>query len=430
MRQTTSRASADILATGFGTVVAMWAVGYVCRLPPAVVPNWLMAVGMLACVPVGGFLAGRYAGRGWRGGLYVGLISSLVNMMILGSLLAGDRPNQLVPSALWWIPGAVLANVLLAGLGALAGGRRPAARSRAINWSAAYAGVVATATLLLLVAGGVVTSADAGLAVVDWPNSFGYNMFLYPLGRMTSGIYYEHAHRLFGSLVGLTVLVLAVHLQRTESRRWLRRLVWLTLLLVVCQGILGGLRVTGRFTLSTLPQDTAPSIRLAIVHGVLGQVIFGIIVAMTVFLSSAWRKAPPGNRVPGAATDRFLGVALVALMVVQLALGAILRHVAQGLLIHVSAAVVVILLAYACAIRACLRDSSPPLPRLGRAMVGLTSLQVALGLAALIAVGVYWDAPQRPATEVVLATGHQAIGAILLACAVMLMVWNCRASRT
>ena len=65
------------------------------------------------------------------------------------------------------------------------------------------------ATLFLLIAGGLVTSAREGLAVVDWPNSFGYNMFLYPPSRMTGGIYYERAHRLFGSLVGLTVLVLA-----------------------------------------------------------------------------------------------------------------------------------------------------------------------------------------------------------------------------
>ena len=87
------------------------------------------------------------------------------------------------------------------------------------------------------------TSAEAGLAVADWPTSFGYNMFLYPFSRMTGGIYYEHAHRLLGALVGLTTLVLALFLQRVETRRWVRRLGWAALLMVVVQGVLGGLRV-------------------------------------------------------------------------------------------------------------------------------------------------------------------------------------------
>ena len=81
----------------------------------------------------------------------------------------------------------------------------------------------------LLAVGGLVTSAEAGLAVVDWPNSFGYNMFLYPLARMTGGVYYEHAHRLLGSLVGLSTLVLALQLQSSERRGWVRGLGWLTL---------------------------------------------------------------------------------------------------------------------------------------------------------------------------------------------------------
>ena len=88
-------------------------------------------------------------------------------------------------------------------------------------------------------------STGTGLAVVDWPNSFGYNMFLYPFSRMTGGIYYEHAHRLFGALVGLTTVVLAAMLQVRDARPWVRRLGWATVALVGIQGLLGGLRVTG-----------------------------------------------------------------------------------------------------------------------------------------------------------------------------------------
>jgi len=131
--------------------------------------------------------------------------------------------------------------------------------------------VPTVAALLLLTAGGLVTSKEAGLAVVDWPNSFGYNMFFYPLSRMTGGIFYEHAHRLLGTLVGLSVIVLTVQLWRADDRTWVKWLSVCLLVMIVCQGILGGLRVTGHFTLSTSREAVAPSITLAVIHGVLGQ---------------------------------------------------------------------------------------------------------------------------------------------------------------
>ena len=417
---------ADVLATGFGTTVAMWTVGYVCRLPPAVVPNAMMAAAMLACVVVGGFVAGRYGPRGWRGGLYVGIVSSLLNMLILGSLLTGDRPNQIVPSAMLWIPGAVFFSALLGAGGGAIGARSPRTHTDT-NWSARFACTAAAATLLLLIAGGLVTSADAGLAVVDWPNSFGYNMFLYPLGRMTGGIYYEHAHRLFGSLVGLTVLVLALHVQRSGPSRWLKLYAWLTLLCVIVQGVLGGLRVTGRFTLSTSPHDTAPSITLAIVHGVFGQIVFGMIVSFTVLLSRHWQRPAALMNSASAATDRGLHVLLVCLLVIQLVLGALLRHISDGLLIHISTAAIVILLALACGLRAWgLYGDIPVLRRIGAGLVFMTAGQVFLGIAALVAVGLWSSLSTRPPAEVVLATAHQALGAAILACAVMLMLFHWR----
>ena len=69
-------------------------------------------------------------------------------------------------------------------------------------WPHRLAVLTTAATFLLILAGGVVTNTGTGMAVPDWPTTFGYNMFLYPLSRMTGGVYYEHAHRLFGSLVG------------------------------------------------------------------------------------------------------------------------------------------------------------------------------------------------------------------------------------
>ncbi|MCY3020921.1 MAG: COX15/CtaA family protein [Planctomycetota bacterium] len=118
------------------------------------------------------------------------------------------------------------------------------------GWPLAFTAVAACATFLLIFVGGLVTSLRAGLDVPDWPNSFGYLMFFYPLSRMSGGIYFEHSHRLLGTLVGLTTLVLVVYTLAREERRWLRLFALVALGLVVVQGTLGGLRVTGRLTLS------------------------------------------------------------------------------------------------------------------------------------------------------------------------------------
>ena len=415
---------ADILALGFGTTVAMWAVGYVLRLPPAAAPAWLLIALMLVCQLVGGLVAGRYSARGWRAGPYACLLSSFLNLLILGSLLTGERPNQVVPSALWWIPGSLAVAGLLGAIGGVlgAGWRRPT--GAAPDWLGGFGKVAAVATLLLLIAGGLVTGKEAGLAVVDWPNSFGYNMFLYPLSRMAGGIYFEHAHRLFGSLVGLTTLVLAIWVQRADRPKWLKGFAWCAFATVVVQGILGGLRVTGKFTLTTSPEEVAPSIRLAIVHGVLGQVIFAMVVALAVFLSSSWNSVRAPVTRAGAAVDRVLNPLLVVLLVVQLVFGAILRHVAGGLLIHISMAVAVLLVALACGVRAWgLYDDQPALRRLGRLMIMGITVQVGLGIAALIAVGATAGVEPRPAWDVVLTTIHQAFGALLLALAVTLTLW-------
>src|SRR5215510_11729438 len=91
-------------------------------------------------------------------------------------------------------------------------------------WPRRFALMTATATFPLLFVGGLVTSMGAGLAVPDWPTTFGYNMFTYPWSEMVGGILYEHSHRLFGSAVGLLTILLAASLWKLESRQWLRRL--------------------------------------------------------------------------------------------------------------------------------------------------------------------------------------------------------------
>ncbi len=418
----------DVLAVGFGTSVAMWGVGYVCRFPAAPVPSWLLLGLLLLCLLAGGYFAGRYSHRGWRGGLYVGLLAAVLNLLVLGSLLSGSQPGQLVPSAVWWIPGSLLVSAVLGAMGGWIGGlsveKDGIKETLSHHGLSIFAMVAAAATFLLLVAGGIVTSNEAGLAVVDWPNSYGYNMFLYPLSRMTGGIYYEHVHRLLGSLAGLTMLVLALHLQRVETRPRVRWFALVALATVILQGILGGLRVTGHFTTSSSPDETSPSLTLAIIHGILGQVFFVMVVSLAVLTTRRWRQAGDPILLPAAATDRTLTSILVVAILIQLVLGAILRHLVGGLLIHISMAVIVILLSIAVGVRIWANyQTIPVLRRLGNLLLILITLQLALGLSALVATSVERASDQPHAADVILTTAHQACGAVLLACTVMLALW-------
>ncbi len=214
----------DILTGGFGITVAMWVTGYFFRLPMLQLPSFLLFFALLLCLLLGGYFLGLYSKPGWKRGLYAGLLSSALNLLILGSLLS-EGP---VWMAFLWIPGFFAVSAMLTALGGAIGEYSSHVQEN-VMWKAKFAVVTCVATFFLLIAGGLVTSQEAGLAVVDWPNSFGYNMFLYPLSHMTGGIYYEHAHRLFGSLVGLTTIALALHFWAVEPRPWLRWLVFVCL---------------------------------------------------------------------------------------------------------------------------------------------------------------------------------------------------------
>lgn len=419
---------AESLTIGFGTTVGMWAIGYVARMPGAGAPSELLGVLMLLCLFAGGLFAGRYGSRGWRGGVYGGLLAGALNLLILGSVLSELEPNRIVPSKLLWIPGSLIAAMAVAGGGAAIGGLFRATRSSTLNWRASFHSVAIAATLLLLAAGGIVTGHEAGLAVPDWPNSYGYNMFLYPLSKMTGGIYYEHTHRLFGSLVGLVTIVLAVHTQFVERRRWVRRLAWLALLAVIVQGVMGGLRVTGRFTLSTSPDALAPNLTLAIVHGVFAQVFLCMLVLLRAAVTTTWMSERKPLRSISAGADLVLGWVLPFFILIQLALGALLRHTQWGLNLHIAMASLVALVGVAGGFRAWgLYPMLPAVSRLGTVLVCLIVAQITLGIVALVATGGEVTAGTAPSRfQVAITTTHQTVGALLLACAVMLTAWKQR----
>ena len=415
-----------VLPLAFATTVSMWAVAYFCRLPAVMAPSWLVLGLMLGMVALWGWFAGARTGSGWLGGVLVGGVAAVVNLLILGSLLTAVDGGSVLPSAVWWIPGSILIVALVSG-GFAGASRRAGSEATPSDWTALFARIAVAATISKHGTGPTRSSNQAGLAVVDWPNSFGSNMFLFPLARMTGGIYYEHAHRLFGALVGLTTIALAVRLWRYDDRAWLKRLSIVAVVLVVLQGILGGLRVTGGFTLSTSEADMAPSIALAVMHGVLGQLFLGLIVAIAVVTSRWWLRVPEAEARSNVNGDRTLQFWLVATLVVQLVLGAVQRHLAQGLIIHITLAAVVVMLAVVVGARAWgLYHGTWPVQRLGQALIGLVSVQVTLGIVALAVTQGKAVVGSPTTVEVTIATAHQATGAALLALAVTLHLWTRR----
>jgi cytochrome c oxidase assembly protein subunit 15 len=418
-----------VLPLAFATTVSMWAIAYVGRLPAVMAPGWLLLGLMLGVVALWGWVAGSRAGSGWLGGALVGGLAAVLNLLILGSLLTQAEGGSILPSAALWVPGSILIVAAIGGgVAAVPGGS--GSEATASDWTALFSKVAVAATFLLVVAGGLVTSNEAGLAVVDWPNSFGSNMFLFPLARMTGGIYYEHAHRLFGALVGLTTIALAIRLWRHDGRRWLARLAVAAVILVVLQGMLGGLRVTGGFTLSVSEADMAPSLGLALVHGVLGQVFLGVMVAIAVFTSRLWLGAPPPEASPHFVDDRVFQRWFIGILIAQLVLGAAQRHLAALLIVHLSLAAIVIVLALMVGGRAWwLHRESPPMEILGKLLISLASAQVFLGIAALAVTQGKATVGSPTTIEVTITTAHQATGAVILALSVALHLWTRRLFR-
>jgi cytochrome c oxidase assembly protein subunit 15 len=190
-----------------------------------------------------------------------------------------------------------------------------------------FAKFVAGCTVLLVLAGSLVTSTDSGLSVPDWPTTYGWNMFTFPPSKWVGGILYEHGHRLIASTVGFLTILLAVWLGLSDSRRWMRRLGVAALGAVIAQGVLGGLTV-----MFFLP----PAISTA--HAGLAEIFFCLTVAIALFTSRGWIDGYAGDGGPGVAVVddpglRRLATATTALVYCQILVGATMRHTNAGLAI-------------------------------------------------------------------------------------------------
>lgn len=423
------------LALGLATTVAMWTLSYIALMQPGQLAGEVLFAGVLACLFAGGFVAGRFPHAGARGAA-VGLVSATVNLMVLGAFMRDEQGGSQLRPVLYLV-GLFATSALLGWLGQRVGGRTPSTRQ--LPPPAHLLGIVATVNIfVMIVLGGLVTSLEAGLAVPDWPNSFGHNMLLYPISEMKGGIFYEHSHRLFGMLVGVVVLAFATTAWRGERRPLLRGLATALVAAVVVQGVLGGLRVTGNATTSMDAADLAPSTTLAIVHGMLGQFVFALAMLAAVVASRAWEGARP---VVAPRAVRSLPLIAAGALVVQLFLGASMRHLqvpptadtgakipAWAMHGHITMAIIAFVLVLLAGIRCGAQTEVRALRRSGKSVIHTVGLQFALGILALVAVLVRRGA-EIPWWEVTSTTAHQAVGALLFALTVTLAALALRTTR-
>ncbi|MBX9735381.1 MAG: COX15/CtaA family protein [Phycisphaerales bacterium] len=450
-----------IFASALTAVVAMWIAWFLTHMPathawfpPSITGPLLLSL-MLVVMTMA--LSRVPARRGVVVGLLAGLLVGAINLLILGSKItatvevngqvaAAPGADGLRPDA-WLIVVCFIA--LCAVLGVIAGligsrlakGRNTVAESAGV-WNARVSAIACVAVVPLLALGGMVTSTGAGLAVPDWPGTYGANMFLYPISLMAGDtrIFLEHSHRLFGAMIGvccvlLTISTFATHRAgRTGYLRWFALVV---LALVIAQGLLGAARVQQGIAhgVQAGPQTWG------VAHGVLAQAFFALLVA---FAALGWPRPDP---LPGVASNKPLGfiskgsIALVIAIFIQLVMGALYRHLGQkhALWTHVVFSLVVVGLAVACAMWMLRRKNEARVYKtLGHGLLHSVGFQFVLGWVALLLVMTGANKPAivmpdqlavadaittEVAIKALVRTIHQANGALLLALAVLAVVW-------
>lgn len=295
------------------------------------------------------------------------------------------------------------------------------------------------ATFPLIWVGGLVTTTEAGMAVPDWPTTYGYNMFAYPWQTWLLGpwdLFIEHGHRLLGSLTGLLAIALCAALWRWETRRYVRWLGVATLLAVIGQGVLGGMRVQ-------LDQNV-----LAMIHGCTAPAFFALTAVMATITSRWWREAPARSETEDRTRVTSLAAITSVLAYLQLMLGAQLRHVPDDasptsframVLLHLVVAVVLTLYVVLVAVRTARgcrgqRLLTHPANRLAMLVV----LQLALGAGAWVMnyqwpqwLGEHsWNVAhtnvQESLPQVMVTTAHMAVGSLILVTAVLLTIRSAR----
>lgn len=297
-------------------------------------------------------------------------------------------------------------------------------------WLRRFTKLVAASTLFLIFAGAMVTSTGSGLAVPDWPLSYG--MVMPP---MIGGIFYEHGHRMIAATVGLLTVIQAIWLQLREPKRFVRILGWWSVGAVIAQGVLGGVTV-----LLLLPHS------VSIAHAALAEIFFCLNASIAFFTSALFRTSRAIEK--GDAPTGLISL-LVLVTYVQILIGALMRHLGAGLAIpdfpmsfghlvprftslevgvnfaHRIGALCVAMLVIVVAIRLRRFESSHPLRQLANLLVTMVAIQIVLGAF------VVWSGKQPVMTSVHVMTGAATLGVSLITALTARTVgWRTRRQRT
>lgn len=299
-------------------------------------------------------------------------------------------------------------------------------------WLHRLAWVQAILIFPLVWMGGLVTTYNAGMAVPDWPNTYGY-LFLYPIESWleTWDVFLEHSHRLIGAAVGLVAIALVVVAYRSEQRR-LRWLAVTALVAVSLQGVLGGIRVLGQEML------------IASLHGCTAPLVFSYCGWLVIFTSQRWREHRAETD-PSSPPGRGMAIGLVVLVYLQIVLGAQLRHLYPTLAVywgtlwvwlHVGLGLALLLgwLALRWRAAAAFRNERFLLRR-ANWFLGLYLVQLALGAGTWVTnynwprwfrdyfIPISYTVTDGGILQATITTAHVAVGSLLLVVAVSLVAW-------
>jgi cytochrome c oxidase assembly protein subunit 15 len=274
-----------------------------------------------------------------------------------------------------------------------------------LHWFAIF---LAFLIIILLVAGALVTSNEAGDSVPDWPLSFG--RWLIPSDNFIANVRYEYSHRFIAGVVGFTTFILALCTWFAEDRKWMKRLALIAFIGVVAQAGIGGVRVL-------FPEYKA---EIAVPHALIAQSFFGLIVAIAVFTSRGWFASREVKEDAGNPALRTLTPVTIGAVLVQLVLGAGFRHGAWGIIPHIIGAVLVMALIIWVASAVLIRHQDKYLRRPAYLVLVLVIVQAGLGIGAYLARLASKGDPQPLEPMISLTASHVVVGALTLAAIVVL----------
>lgn len=415
---------------GFGAAAITWIAWFITHSPWVGLPEWaqtaLVLLAWFAATVVGCTLVDKQRAPGV--GFVSGMIASAIGLLLLGAKL-GTLSDPSQPGALGVVGGFILLGAVIGVTAGWVGSLLCGPRWCEVDWRAAFAQVLVLWAAPLLCVGGLVTSTNSGMAVPDWPTTFGANMFLYPLGSASTQVFLEHSHRLFGSALGLAALVNFLWMLKAEAKKSLRWGAFAIGVAVLAQAVIGAVRVLWGSV------DAATDNRWwSMLHGIGAQLIFSLIVANAVIVSQTYKFAARAGEGTQGARLRIFATAALHTTFLQMIFGAMYRHTrsSHALWTHAGFSILVVVFTVLAGFLALSmgqkRDLTTPhrsaLERVVAAAGGWQLVVVALQFIMGWVTFALGSRAVEAATlsEALLRTSHQANGALLVAASTVVYV--------